>query len=248
MTLEKIEYLVGELPEQPQRLTITQDAVRYESHSNLNRLASGLGVFERPLAKGDMAAIEAGLDLAAFASRPDHHGQVLSGERFQRIRLTTGEAVIEKMVGSKLAVDPGLQKLIDWLDRLAAETTKYPRSLLQLTVQDAALDRQGEFSATVAVVGGGDQPMRFRPPGPGTDSLAVYWWPYRADGGRDDVQRTPVTAVAPAAGGGFRIRCLLGGPVSVSLAVQVQYVNLQPRMGGIEVATGELYSQPVVVG
>src|SRR5215831_1160728 len=89
MKLEVLEYLVADLPEYPQRLTIAGNTIRYESHSNLSQPGSlGIGVFERTLSRPELERIESELDPVSFRSLPDHHGQVLSGDRWKRIRLT----------------------------------------------------------------------------------------------------------------------------------------------------------------
>ena len=50
MNRKESEYQVSDLPEYPQRLTITGESVRYESHSNVSRPGSiGIGVYQRPL-------------------------------------------------------------------------------------------------------------------------------------------------------------------------------------------------------
>src|SRR6185437_15369013 len=146
MNLKRVEYLVGDLPEYPQKLTITRDVIRYESHSNLSRPGSlGIGVFERPLAKGEFETIESEFNQVSFKSLPDHHGQVLSGDRWKRILLTSGDETIDKLVGPKLPIIPALQKMIDRLERFVDETTQHPVSVLQMSVQEATIDREGEF-------------------------------------------------------------------------------------------------------
>jgi hypothetical protein len=257
MKLQKVEYLVGDLPEHPQRLTITRDEIRYESHSNLSRPASlGIGVFERLLSKGEIEAIESELEPVSFRSLPDHHGQVLSGDRWRRIRLTSGDETIDKLVGTKLPINPALQKTIDWLDRLVDDTTRRPRSVLQMSLQDATLGRDGEFSATIILSGAGDQPVMFRPPRGQPDApdglLTLYWWPDSPGAPKANVQSAPVisqvSAVrAPGVLATFRIRSRLEGISAGSFAVQVRYFNMAPKLDTSDVLVGQLFSSPIVV-
>src|SRR5580765_8814265 len=102
MSFRQLEYLVGELPEYPQRLTIGSGKLRYESHSNLSNPGSlGIGVFERALAEKEFEALASNFSPATFAALPDHRGQVLSGDRWKRIRLTVEDQTLDKLVGSK---------------------------------------------------------------------------------------------------------------------------------------------------
>jgi hypothetical protein len=257
MKLQKVEYLVAELPEHPQLLTITGGAMRYESHSNSHRPGSlGIGVYERPLASGELEAIESRLNPSVLQSLKDHRGQVLSGDRSRRIRLTSDTGTIEKLVGTKLPVDPALQKTIDWLDTLVDDVSRYPRRVLQMTVQDAALSRDGAFSATLILSSSGDQQVRFRPPraAPAAqdDVLALFWWPHAAGAPKGDVQRAPVTAQAVPARtrdglGTFLVRSRLEGLSAGSVAVQILYLNMTPKLDGGDVPVGELLTDPIVL-
>jgi len=259
MTLQKVEYLVGDLSEYPQQLTITQDGIKYESHSNLGRPASlGIGVYERPFSKEEMEAIESEFDRVSFQSLADHYGQVLSGDRWRRIRLTSGGETIEKLVGTKLPINPTLQKTIDWLDRLVDETTQHPRRVLQMSLQDATLDRDGEFSATMTLIGVGDQKVMFRPPQGQLDSpegsLVLYWWPYDPGAPKKNVQYTRAisisqisTAKTHGALATFRIQSRLEEISLGTFIVQIQYSNMLPKFDAFDVLIGQLYSSPIVV-
>lgn len=257
MTLRKVEYLVAELPEHPQQLIITREGMRYESHSNLTRPESlGIGVFERRLERAEMEAIESQLDPVRLRLLPDHYGKVLSGDRSKRIRLTADDGtIIEKLVGTKLPVDPTLQRAIDWLDRLADDVTRYPRQVLLMSLQDVTLGREGEFSATLILSGAGDQPVRFRPPRGQPDApdglLTLYWWPYTG-GPKSNVQAAPIisqvsTASTPGALATFRIRSRLEGGSAGAMALQVRYLNMASKLDASDVLLGQLFSSPIVV-
>ena len=254
MKLQKVEYLVDELPEAPQKLTITRDEIRYESHSNLNRPAFlGIGVFERRLSKEEMEAIESEIDPAVFRSLPDHWGQVASGDLWKRIRLRAGDETIEKLVGTQLPIDPTLQKTIDWLDRLVDDTIRYPRSVLQMSLQDATLDRDGEFSATMILTGAGGRKVAFRPPQSLLDaqdgSLAISLWPNDPGAPKADVQYARVTNISEistaktnGALATFRVRSRFEGISTGPFLVQIEYSNVTPKLGTFDVPTGRLYS------
>lgn len=85
---------------------LVDGAARFESHSNQNQPALGIGVYERSFSDADMVTIESRIDPGSFASLPDHLGKVLPGERWKRIRLTVDGQKVEKLVGASLPVDP----------------------------------------------------------------------------------------------------------------------------------------------
>jgi hypothetical protein len=203
-----------------------------------------------------MEGIETQLDPAGLRSLPDHRGRVLSGDSSRRIRLTTEDGTIEKLVGTALPINPTLQRAIDWLDRLVEGMTRYPRQVLQMSLQDATLGRDGEFSATMILTGAGDQPVKFRPPRGQPDApddlLTLYWWPNTPGAPKANVQSAPVvaqvsTAKTPGALATFRIRSRLAGISAGSFAVQIRYCNMAPKQDAFDVLVGQLFSSPIVV-
>ena len=259
MSFLQLEYLVGELSTHPQRLTIGSGKLRYESHSNLSNPGSlGIGVFERTLSEKEFEAIDSAFVPGAFAALPDHRGQVLSGDRWRRIRLTVEGQTLDKLVGTKLPVDANLQKAIDRLDRLVEDVKQHPLSVLRMNLRDPVVDRSGLFSAILELTGSGPQRVPFRSPLTLADaaqgSLDVYWWPYRPDMSRSNVETTVINDVAPVSdvqGGGllgaFRIRARLTSAPAGAFALQVRYSNLASKWDKSEVVVGQLFSIPVAL-
>jgi hypothetical protein len=254
MSFRQLEYLVGELPEYPQRLTIGSGKLRYESHSNLSNPGSlGIGVFERTLSEKELEALASNFSPAAFAALPDHRGQVLSGDRWRRIRLIVEDQTLDKLVGTKLPVDVSMQRTIDRLERLVDDVQQHPVSVLRMNLRDAAVDRSGVFSGILELSGSGPQRVPFRTPLTLVDapqgSLDVYWWPYRPDLSRSNVETTVITEVAKVSDGGglgaFRIRARLTNVPAGAFALQVRYSNLAPRWDNSDVVVGQLFSTPV---
>src|SRR4029077_4705042 len=103
--------------------------------------------------------------------------------------------------------------------------------------QEATIDREGEFSATMTLIGAGDQRVAFRPPQGRPDatdgSLVIYWWPHDPGGPKSNVKSTRAigisqtsTAKIQGALATFRIRSRLEGTSSGSFVVQIQYSNM----------------------
>jgi len=259
MSFLQLEYLVGELPRYPQRLTIEPGKLRYESHSNLSNPGSlGIGLFERPLTEKEFEAIASTFSPASFAALPDQRGQVLSGDRFRRIRLTVEGQTLEKIVGTKLPVDAGLQRTIDRLERLVEDVKQHPVSVLRINLRDAAVDRSGMFSGILELTGSGAQRVLFRNPltlvNAAQGSIDVYWWPYRADMSRSNVETTIVTDIAKASdmqGGGilgtFRIRARLANAPAGAFSLQVRYSNMAATSENTDVVVGQLFSTPITM-
>ena len=250
MKLQRIEYLVADLPEYPQQLTITPHSIRYESHSNSALPAIGIGLYERAISEQEAEGIEAALDPVSLRSLPDHHGQVLSGDRWIRIRLISQNESVEKLIGTKLPVDPKLRRAIDRLDRLVDQTIQYPHSVLQVSLTDAMLDRDGRFSAAVMFNGAGVQEVTFNPQqneaAATAGSLALYWWPYRAGVPKSDVHSAQVTDISPVTSskptdglGTFQVHARIE-PSSRPLVVQIRYLNMTGPVG-------MLFSSPVTL-
>src|SRR5262249_52312024 len=147
----------------PERLIIGSGKLRYESHSNLSNPGSlGIGLFERPLSEKELEAIASNFSPGAFAALPDHRGQVLSGDRWRRIRLTVEGQTLDKLVGTRLPVDASMQRTIDRLERLVEDARQHPVSVLRINLRDAAVDRSGLFSGVLELAGSGPQRVSFR--------------------------------------------------------------------------------------
>ena len=256
MSFRQLEYLVGELPEYPQRLTIGSGKLRYESHSNLSNPGSlGIGVFERTLSEKEFEALASNFSPATFAALPDHRGQVLSGDRWRRIRLTVEGQTLDKLVGTKLPVDVSMQRTIDRLERLVDDVKQHPLSVLRMNLRDAAVDRSGVFSGILELSGSGPQRVPFRTPLTLVDSAAqgsmdVYWWPYRPDLSRSNVETTAITEAAKVSDSGgllgaFRIRTRLTNVPAGAFTLQIRYCNLASKWDNSEVVVGQLFSTPV---
>ena len=257
MTIDRIEYEVSELAEDPQRLTVSSEGLGYESHSNERRPESlGIGLYGRPAASGEMEAIERQIAPATLRSLPDHRGKVLAGDVVKRIRVTTGGDTIEKLVGSRLPIDPALQRVIDALDDVIVNVAKHPRRVLRMNVQNAALSATGEFSATVSFVGDGISMMGFLAPrGRGDapeESVKVYWWPQIPGAPKSDVHVAPVTMQSvtsrPGALATFTAHSRLRDiPTTGHVNVQLRYLNMTPTANARTVEVGQLFSTTFVL-
>lgn len=256
MTIDRVEYEVSELSEYPQRLTISNEGLRYESHSNERRPESlGLGLYERAVAPGEVESIEQQIAPTTLRSLPDHRGNVLAGDLVKRIRVTAGGETIEKLVGTKLPIDPALQRTIDVLDRLVADVEKHPRRVLRVTVQNATLSGTGEFAATVSFLGDGLSMTAVRGPRDRSDSpddlVTLYWWPHVPGAPKSDVHAVPVVLQSvtsrPGALATFTVHSRLENTPTGHVTVQLRYLNMSPTVGTRTVEVGQLFSTPVVL-
>jgi hypothetical protein len=256
MTIDRVEYEVSELAEYPQRLTISSEGLRYESHSNERHPELlGLGLYERAAAPGEVESIERQLAPATLRSLPDHRGKVLAGDLVKRIRVTTGGETIEKLVGTSLPIDPALQRAIDVLDGVALDVAKHPRRVVRMTVQNAALSAAGQYTATVSFVGEGVPATAFRAPRGRADSaeelVTLYWWPQIPGAPKSDVRAAPVVmeSVASKSGalGTFTVRSRLEGKPTGQAVVQLRYLNMSPTVATRTVDVGQLFSTAVVL-
>lgn len=191
---------------------------------------------------------------AALASLPDHRGQVLSGERWKRIRLMAGGRQVERLVGDRRPVDPRLKAVIEALDRLVESTLGHPRRAFQLAVLEATRAEGGELTATLSFTAvGDDRQLGFVAAGPADRALTLYWWPHRAGVPKADVQAvhavsvSPVPAANPAAFATYRIRTRIDASAAAPIAVQLQYSNLGAAPSAAGTWQGLLFSEPVVV-
>jgi hypothetical protein len=174
------------MDEEPDLLTINQSGVaRYQSFSNIETPEHPeIGFYEKQLNPKEVEIIERGLVSSTLRSLPDHWGQVLPGDRFQRVRATFGTEKIEKLIGTKRPVAPGLRAVLEELDRIVAVVRTQPRRVLRSTLAAAKLIGGGVIEAKLSLSNRGTDVVLCRNPadlvGAPDGQLAFEFWPDRS--------------------------------------------------------------------
>ncbi|NZA28580.1 hypothetical protein H0E84_19585 [Luteimonas sp. SJ-92] len=166
MTYEQIEYVSSDLPGMPQVLVVNADGrARYSSHSNASDPERPeIGRYEARLTAAQIEALFATFEAANPKTLVDHWGEVHSGEDHRRIRITTTEGVIEKLVALRLPVSAGMQTLIDALDRVVKLAKSSPQKVLQLDLGPSDVDAGGRFTLALSLRNSGTEPISFNNP------------------------------------------------------------------------------------
>lgn len=269
MSFSTIEYLVAERPETPETLTIDSHGnARYASHTNLGAPdRPEIGTYAMTLSASDLEAVAALAD-PSFKDVPDHWGKVRPGDLSRRIRVTSGGATVEKLVGTKLPVDANLRMATATLDRIIKATLDHPVATLRIELSQAAVDPRAGLSALLSFNNRGTDPTLFRSPFdllPGENGwLTVELWPDKpaSDIASEDVVRATVTKVelvdptdpaiptrqgltlASKATMSFRVRAKLEKPKAGPSLVRLAYASFAGPQGAL---VGEVLSQPAKV-
>jgi hypothetical protein len=273
MSFEKLEFSVAELSTAPQLLTVRADGqARYETHSNAAWIElPEIGAYERVLTPEELRALNQALMAPPVAELPDHWGRVPSGDRCHRIKVTSGDQTVEKLVGSREPVDPRTQNLIRLLEQLAARVAQSPVQVLRMTLSDAAADAQGRLAATLTFASVGPQAVVFQnllgPPLPPPPKVLLEAWPDKPPGqlSAHDVIRGPVSGLkvlslpptaasnqpgllVPASqSASFHLDATPGFRMAGPHVVRVRFLSEVREAGGAPLIYGEIYSNLVKV-
>jgi hypothetical protein len=268
MNLQKLEYLVGEIPDAPQLLEIVASGqTRYYSHTNESTPnLPEIGVYEMTLSRAEIQAIEGLLGGVTLGTVPDHRGRVRSGERYQRLRVTVAGTIIEKLVGPREPVDAGLRRILDGLEQVVARVRTHPRRVLHMNVGLPAINNTAVLAVPMTLSNAGNETLACVDPvmlgGSGYGWLSIELWSARPSSVNPDLitlhpnrvevespmpsNRTiSIVQLAPGAAAAFRLLVPLPPMPAGEYSVRVQYAATVDRIQDHEVLRGELFSQTV---
>jgi hypothetical protein len=273
MKVNKIEYLVAEMEEAPQTLTIDDTGLaRYASHTNsATPDLPEIGIYQTKL-PGGLESLSNQFNNTSFKQLPDHWGRVLPGERYKRIRVTVGSETVEKLIGTHEPIDSRLKTLIDKLDQIVIDVSRHPYQILRIDLSQATVDPKGELTATLALSNGGIQSFLCRNPMDMMNApdahIKVQAWPDKPSSAlrAEDVVSAdisklsdlpspgisqlsmPVIEIPSKATASFRITSSLPlKEATGAFLVRVVYENQANPVKGHQVIYGELFSKTVRV-
>ena len=273
MKFDKIEYLISELPEAPDVLTVEANGLaRYELHSNETTPEHPeIGTYQTTLSVAEIQSLEKLLDAPPFKSLPDHWGKVRSGERSRRIRVIARSEKSEKLVGSRAPVDPAMRRVIDALDQVILKVKSHPEQTLRIKLIQVTVSPGKMLTAVLSLSNSGSELLSCRNPSNmmgGTDcQLSFQAWPDKprsdlrpedltivnptdvhpldSSGRPSDI--TPFIEVAPGATISFRVHSMLVVRNTGRYVIRVFYANSAKEVSGRRVLVGQLFSETVKV-
>lgn len=183
MKYELIEYISSGIPSMPQVLTIDSSGRgSYTSHTNeADPEPPEIGRYETVLTAEQAGAVRKVFETLPFESLDDHWGQVRPGEDYRRIKVTTAEGTVEKLIATRLPVNAGIRNLIEALDKVIAQVRSSPRQTLRLEMDSPDAGADGQLEFTITLSNSGTEAIAFpNPVTAKTDSdgaFALQAWP-----------------------------------------------------------------------
>lgn len=267
MNFDKLEYLSAELEEAPETLTIKADGrALFEAHTNAHKPDHPeIGIYETTLDGGELAQLRGRLSNPPFESQGDNSGKVMPSDRYKRIRLTAGPQRIEKLYGSKGPIPPAVRDLIDYLEKMVTEVSRYPRQTLRSELSQVTINADRVLTATLTLSNNGSQPTLCRDPSSmlraSDGHLELEAWPDRVDVRAADMMTFEVKkATKQGSKGAERVASpLIEIPSQGSVAfrleaqfpktdagihhVRVNYESLVQQLEGYQLVYGQLFSR-----
>lgn len=269
MRFDTLEYKVGDLPEDPQTLVINRlGQARFASHTNRRTIdRPEIGLYEMVLPAEEVTALVSLMEDPPFKTLPDHWGRVLSGDRYRRIRVVEGAETVEKLIGTREAVDPTLQAVIDRLDRLVDAVEQHPRKTLRIELADPAVTADGDLTATLTLSGTGSLTAVVRHPAALLNApdgrLVFQLWPDGSDARdlflvavdrvteRKDAGESPddsaVLELPTGQAVAFRVHAAPGELEAGPYRCRIAYATFTGEVEDQRVLTGEVFSRNVPV-
>ena len=264
MSFDRVEYTIATMEEAPQVLVVEADGkATCESHSNMYSLADPqIGTYQTGLATAQMEDLSAALAEPAFGTLPDHWGKVNPSEPYRRIRVVRESKAREKLVTSRLPIDPRLQAVLKLLDKLTAEVKAHPLGTLQIKITRAEL-RGHSLRVMFSLENTGTQSIIIRSPADlwqvPDGGMAVEVWPDRKGAPADEVKQVEIQSlksVLPETGGPLEIQP--EGSISYGLigevempatpyVVRVDYRSLKKEWDDKKLLYGELFAVPAKI-
>jgi hypothetical protein len=108
---------------------------------------------------------------------------VRSGDRYQRIHISTKGGELEKLVGTHEAIEPAMAHLLGLLDAIAVQVSGHPRQVLRLELRQPVIRDRSKLSFTLVLAGAGDELTICRSPidllSGENGALSIEMWPDR---------------------------------------------------------------------
>jgi hypothetical protein len=268
MNFDRLEYQVGELAVAPQLLTIDRDGhARYESHTNWGALdRPEIGTYEMTVPNAELQNLGSALGSRPFNSLPDHWGKVKPGDRYRRVRVTTGGATAEKLVGTKEGIDAALAAVLDRLDAIVALISSHPRQVLRVELRQPSLGGGATLTFVMVLSATGTEQVSCRNPidlvAGENGSVSISLWPdtpaseLRPADTRDPRVKTirqlrppattavgPILELRPGESAEFQVDAVLPVIQPGNVVVRVAYANFIPLRNNRNVMVGELMSR-----
>lgn len=268
MEFTEIKYVVSDLVEAPQVLTIESTGqASYRSHTNEQMLdRPEIGLYATQLDSSLMASIGQLLSQRPLSEVPDHTGRLPEGASGKSLIIKTRFAEVTKQVGPADPVDPKMQELLDFFDGVVREVMESPRQVLRISSGVPSIDDSGRISVTLELANPGDEPAFIRKPsdmvGQLDGWLKLEIWPATPEPGSlwaeqkvyVDVERTDpesegdnktiVLTLAPGQTRAVTLKGHFSGRPARHVA-RVSYCNFTEWSKDTFLITGHVYSQPV---
>ncbi|WP_437668807.1 hypothetical protein [Sorangium sp. So ce131] len=263
MEFSALTYVVGDMPEAPQVLTVKADGeARYISHTN-ERFPElpEIGVYQATLAVSTLRSIGEVFTRAGFALLPDHRDRMPEGARFRSVRITTRTAEIEKLVGPAAPVDPRLQQVFDRLDDLVREVMTRPQRVLRAELLSPAVDATSGLSVELQLSNIGTEELWFRSPShvvtQGNGWLRVSVWPAVPDPGSmwseqivfvepthiEPFEGAGALALRPSASRRFRLSGAFSGQPGRRYIMRITFCNFMERLDDKSLNVGQVLTK-----
>ncbi len=270
MKFDRLEYIIAESPELPDILVVEADGrAHYESHSNESTpVHPEIGIYETNLTGSEIQSLEGTLNTPLFEAIPDHWGHVRSGERFRRIRVTTGLEKKEKLVGFRAPIDPAMRRIMDALDQIVLKVRLHPYQTVLAKIEQIIIGNDKVLTAVLMLSNTGPESVRCRNPvdlNEGTyGQLLFQAWsdkpradlrpedliianPLSPEDLRPGENALPFIEIGPGAKFSFCVRFSLGLQRTGRYLIRAFFSNSTAEMGGKSALTGELFSQTVAI-
>ncbi|MBI5868284.1 MAG: hypothetical protein HZB43_08375 [candidate division Zixibacteria bacterium] len=273
MRFDRLEYIQNEFPGSPNTLVIDGNGqVGYESHSNeATPKVPEIGTWRMSLRADTMDTLRKLLDSPPINSLPDHWGRLRPGEDSRRIRVVAGSDTVEKLVGYREPVDPGMQKVIDALDQIVVEAQTHPLNVMRIALEQPSVSPDRVLSITLSLSNPGSEPLTCRNVatmiGESDGQLSFQAWP---DKPRSELKSEELLVLSPTSikdtspDGNSRstpaclellpgksisrlIRLPFASSTTGGYLIRAVYMNPATQLEGHPVLAGELYSLPIPV-